>query len=458
MKHSWRISSMKSICIALLFAGFFVVSSGNGYAAVPPVAPPNAPHGTCTSDPQFETTKLSGKGLITNIVEEVKKILVTLQESLYNSVKGGASPAIKAAITLYIAIYGLMFTVGMMNITVYDFTVRMVKLGIVIILVSGDSWDFFGSTVVKFFNEGTDQWISEIAKLGVGDANVADPDKPFATIDAALISAVSAKTAVNLMAAFFTPPYGVIIGILLSLGMTTFVKAVLQAAWVYLMSLIVKTLLFGMAPIFIACLLFEHTKYLFTGWLNQVINVSLQPILLFTFLAFFVTMIDASISNMMKTPVCWTEAGDSLRGTPFSLNYWRFALCDGADCQPYGGKWGFNGPQAGSGPTFPIPILGVLVLVLLADLCAKFNTMVPQIAGELAGASLNLATMGGALSDWFNNKKPDAGGGGGGGGKAPLPNQGTKVAAEARKNTEGMIQRTVPGASKAPPAGTPPVK
>lgn len=361
------------------------------------------PHGTCTTDPQFSVPMpVGGSGLISTIVTEIQNVLNQISSVLFLTIVSdpGFIGAIQGLLTLYILFYGIMFTFGMVQLTMFDFVVRMVKIGVVILLVSPGAWDYFNNTVVTFFNAGTDEWINQItgAVLGI---DVPVGTKPFATIDWALSQAVSAKMAVTLMAMFFTPPYGPIFGLLLALGLGTFVKAVLMAAWVYLMSLIVKALLFGIAPIFLSFLLFARTRLLFEGWLNQLVNATLQPILLFTFLAFFVELISVAIANILATPVCWTEWNESLRGSPFSVHYWRFTLCNGGTCEPYGGGWSNVGPQTGSGPIFPIDILGILVLVMLADLCSRFNNIVILVASDLASASVNLATMQGTMGEWF---------------------------------------------------------
>lgn len=381
---------------------------------------PNIPHATCTTDPQFRESTIASYGLITRLVNDVKTTLGTIQAQKYSQIAtvGTYIDTLRAAAVLYICLYGMLFTFGIVQTTIYDFTTRIIKLGIIIMLFSGDSWSLFNDTFVKFFNDGTDEWIGTVSAAVIGGSTPSG--QPFSLIDQALSNIISTKTAVNLMAMFFTPPYGPIIGILLALGFSTFIKAILQAAWVYLMSLIVKCLLFGLAPIFLACILFQSTFYLFTGWLNQIINASLQPIMLFTFLAFFVEMVKSASANLMETPVCWTEWGDSLRGSPFSVHYWRYALCEGGECHPYSGKWGFNGPEEGSGPVFPIPIFNVLVIVLISDLCARFNSIVTTIASELAGASMNLAYMSGPADNWF--KTGGQKGDGSGGGRFSAPN------------------------------------
>ena len=243
---------------------------------------PNVPHGTCTTDPQFEIPQPDpGHGLISTIIIEIQNILGLVSSAMFITITedSGFITALTLLATLYIAFYGILFTFAMVQITLFDFSIRMIKIGIIVLLLSPGAWDFFRDYVVKFFNAGTDAWINQVsaAVLNVPlPANAA----PFWVIDRALANAVSAKMAVTLMAMFFTPPYGPIFGLLLSLGLGTFVKAILTAAWVYLMSLILKALLFALAPIFLSFLLFVRTRHLFDGWLNQVVNATLQPILL----------------------------------------------------------------------------------------------------------------------------------------------------------------------------------
>ena len=404
------------LCVASLLAPH------GAFAANPA---PAVPHGTCTTDPQFDVPIPDpGEGLISTIIVDIQGVLSQVSSALFEQIvnDGGFKYTLQALATLYIAFYGILFTFGMVQITLFDFSVRMIKIGLIVLLMSNGAWSFFNDTVAQFFNGGTDEWINTVSNAvlsGGSNAPLPPGTKPFHVIDQALTKAVSAKMAVTLMAMFFTPPYGPIFGLLLVLGISTFVRAILTAAWVYLMSLILKALLFGIAPIFLSFLLFVRTRYLFDGWLNQIVNASLQPILLFTFLAFFVQLISTALDNIMITPVCWTEWAESLRGSPFSMHYWRFALCTGNEpCEPYGGSWSFSGPQTAQGPIFPIDILGILVLVMLADLAARFNSIVTSIASDLAGAATNLSTMQGALGEWFKKtntagRTPDGGGVGG---------------------------------------------
>ncbi len=430
-------SQLFHLCHVIIMLAFLLISD-NAFAQSS--SPAAAPHGTCTTDPPFTIPPPSpGYGVISTVITGVQGILNSISSAMFLTIVSddGFIDAIRGLLTIYIAFYGIMFTLGMVQLTLFDFLIRMIKIGVITILLSPDAWNFFNFYVVQFFNAGTDGWINRVsfAVLNVPGATLpSGPLPPFWVIDQALSKAISAKMAVTLMAMFFAPPYGPIFGLLLVLGLGTFVRAILTATWVYLMSLILKALLFGIAPIFLSFLLFVRTKHLFDGWLNQVISATLQPILLFTFLAFFVALLDVALDNVFLTPVCWTEWSESLRGSPFSIHYWRFALCNGANCEPYSGSWNFTGPQSGSGPIFPIDILGILVVVMLADLASRFNSIVAMIASDLAGAATNLATMQGAFGDWFKGSSGKEAGGDSNNAQKLLPAQRPVPGAAPDKN------------------------
>lgn len=398
---------MWAVWIAVAFAA--AIMPEMAFAATPSMP---APDGTCTSDPQFYIADPGSGGIISTIVNQISGVLGTVAHDMYIGIVTTSSfrQIISVLITLYVAIYGILFTFGMTQMTLHDFTIRMIKMGIVIALIGPNSWNFFANTIVVFFNNGTNDIILHVSSVATG-IPITDGVSPFYVLDVAIAQAVSSKMAVTLMAVFFTGPYGLPIGLLMLMGLGTFLKSLINALWVYLMSLVLKTLLFGLAPIFIACLLFGRTRHLFDGWLNQIVNASLQPILLFTFFSFFIILLNVCISNLLTTPVCWTEWSETMRGTPFSEHYWRFERDMGAGMEPYGGGWDFASE-------FPISILPVLIFAILAKMAGDFNDVVVQIAQDLAGAITNLATGGPSMGALAGGGKGGGGGGGshGGGG------------------------------------------
>lgn len=438
------------LCILVLGGLLF---AGPSYAD--PAAAP-----TCTdNNSTFNIPPIpDGQGLLSTIVKDIQTILFGnpsvgipgIAQNMYNTIvkDTGFKDAIAALLTLYIAIYGILFMLGMTGqLTLYDFGIRMIKVGLIIILISDDSWDFFSKYVVTFFNQGTDEIINNVTNIAVGGiTNNINPAPggnpyPFAALDSVIAKALSAKMWVTVLAIVFTGPYGLLYGLLIGLALRALIAALLTAMWVYLMSLIIRTLLFGIAPVFIACILFGRTRHLFDGWLNQLVNSCLQPIFLFVFFAFFVKLMEGSIDNIITynspakpPPVCWTEPGEVMRGTPQKKFWWRFSVWNpNATClvypangvgppvtqtgcyQPYSDEWGWTGPVlpgVSSSPTqpsgsqgpplFPLDLLNILIFFMLAELAGRFNTIVVQIAKDIAGASTDLSTMQGSLSEWFS--------------------------------------------------------
>jgi type IV secretory pathway VirB6-like protein len=398
----------KIALVAIVFCVLSYAMSGDVYAA----------NQECTDQPGFDVMPQNGGGLIGIIVQNVKRILNTVSSQMYNGIIGDGTfiAAVKGGATLYIAIYGLMFTIGMVQVTISDLTIRCVKVGIVSMLIAGGSWNFFNGTVKYFFEQGTDDLINQVTAIAVHGVAV-NGAAPFSMLDQVLTKALSTKMIVTVMAIFTSGPYGVPAGLLIIAAIGAFLRSVFKAMWVYLMALVMKALLFGIAPMFIACILFTRTKHIFDGWLNQLLNASLQPILLFAFFAFFAKLIEASIDQVMQVPVCWTQMSEGMRGSRFAHMFWRFKVDSGNGMQEFAGLFGFEGPM----PTmsggiiqdikkFFDPVV-FITFFLLAELATRFNDIVIEVAKDIAGASTNLSAMSGSMQKWLNETLGIDGGG-----------------------------------------------
>ncbi len=287
--------------------------------------PSSVPNCTADFTPPAPT---AGQGIFSSIVTQVIHVLNNLSQNMFQGITGdaGFQVAVKALITLYIAIYGILFTFGMVQVTLFDFAIRLIKIGIVGMLVGGtNGWLFFSNIVIPFFQQSTYtiiNWVTAIAVGPVAACSTVNANgqvvnvctAPFAVLDNAITQAVSANMVVLLVTTVTTGPYGPLVGLLLLLATGTFLKMMINALWVYTMSLVMQALLFGLAPIFLAFLLFSRTKHLFDGWLNQLVNSLLQPVLLFTFLAFFVTLILACITTLTSNNICWTHVPATFNG------------------------------------------------------------------------------------------------------------------------------------------------
>jgi type IV secretory pathway VirB6-like protein len=267
--------------------------------------------------------------------------------------------------------------------------------------------------------------------------------------------------AITLLATFATGPYGLIVGIILLMSLGSFMKSIFNALWVYVMALVIRSLLIGLAPIFIVSILFSRTRHLFEGWLNNVVNTCLQPIFLFTFFAFFVTLIRSCLEILLERPVCWMPS-QVQSGTPTMAHFWRFAIKKGnGSYAPFDGIWGFAGPEGntattgGDGSVHPIGIMLPLMIWILADLTGRFNSIVIGIAKQLADASTDFQGGMDNIKQWFGRmselgNKPSGGAAGGGA-------TGGRSGPSTLKGLEELIKKTSEArAPTTPPGGTTP--
>jgi type IV secretory pathway VirB6-like protein len=376
---------------------------------------------TCSHDPEFDlsyTMLVPGDGLISGVVSDLQDILFQMGWYLYVTIFISAEfrSVATIALTIYIIIYGIFFTFGLLQFTLYDFLARMIKIGLIIgfLEIPLFFWWHLFMHLTHFFSDGTDAIIGKVVSVPVGGISVVyDPNYPFAILDEVIAKMVSAKMAVTMLATLFTGPYGLIFGLLLLFASSTFVMALFTAMWVYLMAMVLRTLLLALTPLFLLFLLFDKTRHLFNGWLNQLVNTCLQPILMFTFFAFFATLISASIENLLETPVCWTKIPEAWRGGPTDLSFWRFAIDDppgSHNWKLFDGLWSWIGPETNppdpNVSPFPIKIMDILIFLMLAELAGRFNGVVITIARDLAGASTDFSSMHGPLAQWF---APDKG-------------------------------------------------
>lgn len=406
LKHptTFKLGSM-----LLLFSIFSLFTVGDV------LAQSTMPAGTCTTDPSFNIP--AQMQLITTIVDNISCILYgsasnpacasagSISRSLFDQItlEGTYLTIIRATLSLFVIIYGISFMLGIVQFTYMEFLTRMVKFGLVLVLFSPFAWNFFYNTVGVFFQNGTNFLIGLSTKLALGSMIGVDPNKPFLLVDYSIATAFSSKMFVTMLAMFYTPPYGFIFGILVLMGLGQFVAALFQAVWIYLMSLIIRAFLFGLAPVFIPFILFSKTRHLFDGWLNQLVNSMLQPVLLFTFFAFFSVLIQSAMNNILQVPVCYLPGADIWSGLPSDSVTPHFSIWMNGSWQHYARSWGPTGPTAfpNAGITFPIQIMDVLVFLILAQLAWRFNGISINIAKELSAVSTSF-NMPGAFSQMFN--------------------------------------------------------
>lgn len=369
---------------------------------------------TCTN--AFENND-SNQGILTQIIDYIKQVIEQATQELYTGIIQHPAflNALNAAFILFITLFGVMFIFGIVPFTLGQCVVRGMKMGVILAMINV-GFPFFKEYAIKFFNDGTDELISAVIGIATGDRSpvsysAAGSPQPFTKLEGVVKKVLSSKNMVAIIGSATTGPMGPAMGGLLGMATMVFVQTIVKALKTYCLSLIAKALLFGLAPIFITFLLFERTKYIFSAWVNQLVNYSLQPLFMFAFLSFFIVMMESAIDNILKAELCWTEF-ENVEGGASATSMWRFKTKDG---KVSSSDFTFQGLaqclQQGSGscPDFPISIVDGLTFLILVHLAYKFSDVVTQIASEIAGAQSLLDKVRGGMGEYFqgmgNNKK-----------------------------------------------------
>ncbi|MEZ5691357.1 MAG: type IV secretion system protein [Rickettsiales bacterium] len=354
----------------------------------------------CSADVDGKITddfKVLNSTMVQDVILGIRSKLTAASARIYLAIYTSIDYqlSINAAIVLFITIYGILFMTGMIQLKLNDFLIRIVKLGIIAALLSPSSYLFFNNYVINFFENGTEDIIGFITNSSGSGAffnwNPMQSISMFSVLDSALAKILSPKMFVILMATALYPFFGFILAIILFIAILSFLRAMMTALWVFVMAMVLRTLLFGLAPIFIPTILFQRTRHIFDGWIAQLVSSMIQPILLFIFFIFFVRLMEGALDNVMQANVCFSEFPEGWRGTPFGFSYWRFMDFTAAGWQPNTKGWELADKS-------PINMLALFTFFLIAEMANRFNSVIMQIAVQISQASTSLSTLANPVS------------------------------------------------------------
>jgi len=375
------------------------------------------PDQNCTD--QTSDSNDTNQGILTQIEQYLKQIVDQSMINLFNAINTNITPIVSAAITLMIVIFGVMFMIGMVQLTYGQALIRLMKITIVLGVTGLFGWAFFQENVVCFFVGGADDIIRFIISKTMGanqNPNVqmvqglCGMQSPvFARLDEIAAQIIRPETIAKILAALTTGPYGLAMGGLMMIASVAFIKLLVDALKSYAISYVARALLFGLAPIFFVFLLFEKTKNYFTTWLNGIVSFTLQPVLLFIMLAFMMDLIDQAAKDMLGVEVCWAEF-QSTEGSASKMQFWRFAKNGEVDPSEY--DWQgqvsckLNG-GANCGKPFPIDIVDILAFVFLIFLASRFANVIERITSQLSNILISLDQTG-RLEQFFQKQNQAA--------------------------------------------------
>jgi type IV secretory pathway VirB6-like protein len=351
--------------------------------------------------PQHATPSSTG-GIVNQLSAMVSGKLTLLMQNMYETIikDSGYQGAYYAAVLLSFTIYGVMILFNLASTKPIEIFKRLVKLSILAMFLNpATGWVFFQEYFVSFFWGMMNELLAVFNSIAIGSPVTAAPagqisTAPLGLLNAALQIIFSMKFVIMIITCIFTSSYGLAYAILIMLAVMNIMRCIVGAVATYFKSMIALTFLFGLAPIFIPLVLFAETRKIFQGWLNQVINLTLQPIMLFAFISFFMVMIGTTLMRMMGyADFCWV-ASDLIQGAPQSARMWA-PVTPGASGIPqllvntWDNLSGFFRPS--------VRPLDVVMLLVLSDLAWRYSKYISEIAKDFTGGALNLAVTGGDM-------------------------------------------------------------
>lgn len=303
-------------------------------------------------------------------LDENNKRLGGVVQQIYNGVATGQfRDIVRAALMLYIILWGFGFIIGYVEKTHYEFLFRVIKIAIVLQLISDTSWEFFSERLFNVFIDGTTEFINKLSGQ-YGQADVTD----FSFMDRSLGVFFVGATWKKLAGLIFTGLIGFVYLICIIVAFVVLFVGFAKALLIYLMSVIAIALLLTVAPIFMSMMLFKFTKSFFDGWLKQLLSYFLQPILVFTTLIIFNEIILVFIQKVLSYSVCW----NCIVEVSFDIGALHIAFCILEFFLP----WSFSSQST----ALPMGLFDIIILLLLVDMLQRFSTFAVQLAMNITGA------------------------------------------------------------------------
>ncbi len=224
--------------------------------------------------------------------------------SLYESfIKSSRTNTIRSTIisllVLYIILYTLYYFFGLTHISIYEFLIICVKIGIIAQLLQDNSWDFFYNNAFSIFINTPKQLI-EIANFRGTTSNV------FEFLDLPLNRFLSSHSVLLIVSLIFSGPLGIVSFCLVIWGLITVSLSIFNALFSFITSIAIVALLLSLAPIFIICLLFAYTRQMFQNWVKNLARFAIHPVVLLIFISLISQVMDYIVYSVFDFEVCST--------------------------------------------------------------------------------------------------------------------------------------------------------
>ncbi|WP_353280086.1 type IV secretion system protein [Wolbachia endosymbiont (group A) of Phasia obesa] len=327
-------------------------------------------------------------GVFKLIKEEV------IGDSVKDSYKGyarGLLQGVRALLTLYVIFTVVGYMLGTIQLSKFDFIVRMFKIAFIAFAFSDRSWELFGTTLSRLFIDGSTYLVDSFSGY------VGEGERKFAFLDLTAGVLFTAETWLKFLSLMLSGPFGVIAFLAILCATYAFLKCIISATLKYVISTVLVAFLLSLTPLFIVFILFQKTKPLFDNWIKTLAHVSLEPVILFSFLSLLNQLMYSVLYNLTNFSACYQCL--------ISVNFLSYDLCLMKSILPLGYSPGTSvdvalstGERAGGHfAALPIDLIQAFIYLIIAGAMEAFvsisETMVQTLFSSGYGVTGGVGTV-----------------------------------------------------------------
>ncbi|WP_264328745.1 TrbL/VirB6 family protein [Wolbachia endosymbiont (group A) of Andrena hattorfiana] len=329
-------------------------------------------------------------GVFKLIKEEV------IGDSVKDSYKGyarGLLQGVRALLTLYVIFTVVGYMLGTIQLSKFDFIVRIFKIAFIAFAFSDRSWELFGTTLSRLFIDGSTYLVDSFSGY------IGEGGRKFAFLDLTAGVLFTAETWLKFLSLMLSGPFGFIAFSAILYATFAFLKCIISATFKYVISTVLVAFLLSLTPLFIVFILFQQTKPLFDNWIKTLAHVAVQPVILFSSLSLLNQLMYSVLYNLTNFSACYQCL--------ISVNFLSYDLCSMKSILPLGYSPGTNvdvalstGERAGGHfAALPIDLIQAFMYLIIASAMESFVSISEAMAQALFSSGWGVAYSVGKVAE-----------------------------------------------------------
>ncbi|QOD38510.1 TrbL/VirB6 family protein [Candidatus Wolbachia massiliensis] len=303
----------------------------------------------------------------------------------YEGYRKGLLQGVRALLTLYVifTVVGYMF--GTIQLSKFDFVVRMMKIAFIAFAFSDKSWELFGTTLSKLFVDGSTYLVDSFSGY------VGEGGKKFAFLDLTAGVLFTGETWLKFLSLMLSGPFGFLAFLIILYASFTFLKCIISATFRYVISTVLVAFLLSLTPLFIVFILFQQTKSLFDNWIKTLAHLAVQPVILFSSLSILNQLMYSVLYNLTNFSACYQCL--------ISINFLSYDFCIMKSILPLGYSPSTNVDVAlstgertgGYFSALPIDLIQAIIYLIIASAMETFVEASQQMAQAIFSSGFGVA-------------------------------------------------------------------